>query len=323
MVREIPVIDYGPWFAGDDRALGRLACELAHACEEVGFYYALNHGVPGELIERAFNAARCFFAMPLDRKMALQLNQDNVGYLPIGASVQAASTVHKAARPTQNQSFFVSHDRGFDHPDVIAGKPLRGRNQWPADLPELCADMMAYFAALSAMCERMLPSFAAAIGMTADFFTPYFAGEPHTSLRFLRYPPQNTIRNGVFGQAPHTDNCFITVLAPSNAPGLAMRLPTGSWFEPPTIPGAFLINLGNILRRWSNDRFLSTPHRVINASGLDRYSIAFFFSPAPDSQIECLPSCASADNPARYQPAVYRDLILEFYRPRSFCQKDQ
>ena len=108
----IPVIDYGPYFAGEKGALERVAAEVEHACEEIGFFYALNHGVPEALIERAFAASRRFHALPLETKLALRLNQNNIGYLPINASVQGASTVHKATKPNQNESFFISHDRG-------------------------------------------------------------------------------------------------------------------------------------------------------------------------------------------------------------------
>jgi hypothetical protein len=132
---QIPVIDYGPYFADAPGALERVAAEVAHACENIGFFYALNHGVPDELIDRAFAASRRFHAMPLEQKLALKLNENNIGYLPINASVQGASTVHKATKPNQNESFFVSHDRDSEHPDVVAGKPLRGRNQWPTALP--------------------------------------------------------------------------------------------------------------------------------------------------------------------------------------------
>jgi isopenicillin N synthase-like dioxygenase len=317
----IPVIDYGPYFAGETGALERLADEIVHACENVGFFYALNHGVPEAVIERAFAASRCFFALPLEERLALKLNQDNIGYLPINASVQAASVVHKATRPNQNESFFVSHDRGPDHPDVVAGKRLRGRNQWPASMPAMRADMMAYFDALRAMCDRMLPPFAVALGLHADFFVPYFADEAHANLRFLHYPPQDPSADNSFGQGPHTDNSFMTALARTEVPGLAVRLPSGEWFLPPSIPGTFLINLGNVMRRWSNDRFLSTPHGVLNDSGTDRYSIAYFHSPNPDRVIECLPSCVGPDNPPRYAPAVYRDLVLEFYRANYFQQE--
>ena len=188
--KAIPVIDYGPFFAGEKGALERLAEQVAHACENIGFFYALNHGVPDELIDRAFAASRRFFALPIEQKLALRLNENNIGYLPINASVQGASTVHKATKPNQNESFFISHDRGPDHPDVVAGKPLRGQNQWPADMAGLRADMTAYFSALGAMCDRMLPAFAVALGMPADFFAPYFAEEAHATLRFLHYPPQ-------------------------------------------------------------------------------------------------------------------------------------
>jgi isopenicillin N synthase-like dioxygenase len=204
---------------------------------------------------------------------------------------------------------------------VIAGTPLRGRNQWPDGVPGLRPDMMAYFAALGAMCDRMLPVFAVALDMPPDFFTPLFAGEGHANLRFLHYPPQDPGEDNLFGQAPHTDNSFMTALARTDVPGLAVRLASGEWFPPPVIPGTFLINLGNIMRRWSNDRFLSTPHGVLNDSGTERYSIAYFHSPNPDSVIECLPSCVGPGNPARYPPAVYRDLVLEFYRANYFHQK--
>ena len=322
----IPVIDYGPYFADEPGALEHLAAEVAGACENIGFFYAFNHGVPDELIHRAFAASRRFHALPLQQKLALKLNENNIGYLPINASVQGASTVHKATKPNQNESFFVSHDRGPGHPDVVAGKPLRGRNQWPPTLPDIRADMMAYFDALGALCDRMLPPFAVALGLPADFFAPFFADEAHAVVRFLHYPPQDTTEDNTFGQAPHTDNSFMTALARTDVPGLAVRLPPngpmgGEWFAPPVIPGTFLINLGNIMRRWSNDRFLSTPHGVLNESGTDRYSIAYFHSPNPDSVIECLPTCIGPDNPPHYPPAVYRELIQEFYRANYFHQR--
>ena len=318
---QIPLIDFGPCFAGEPGALERTAAVVRNACENVGFFYAANHGVPEELVDRAFAASRRFHALPLADKLKLRLNENNIGYLPINASVQGASTVHKATRPNQNESFFISHDRGPDHPEVIAGTPLRGQNQWPEGEPGLRDDMMAYFHAMGAMCDRVLPVFAVALDMPADCFRPFFAGEGHANMRFLYYPPQDAAEDNLFGQAPHTDNSFMTALARTDVPGLAVRLPSGEWFPPPIIPGTFLINLGNIMRRWSNDRFLSTPHGVLNDSGTDRYSIAYFHSPNVDSVIECLPSCVDAANPPRYPPALYRDLVLDFYRANYFHQK--
>ena len=322
IARKIPVIDYGPYLAGVPGALEALAGDVKYACENVGFFYASNHGVQQAVIDRGFAASRRFHALPLEEKLKLRLNENNIGYLPMNASVQAASTVHKATKPNQNESFFISHDRGPDHPDVLAGIPLRGCNQWPDDEGlNIRDDMDAYTRELGAMCDRMLPAFAVALGLPPDGFDRYFANEAHVTTRFLHYPPQVTDEENVFGQAPHTDNSFMTALARTDVPGLAVRLTSGEWFSPPVIPGTFLINLGNMMRRWSNDRFLSTPHGVINDSGTDRYSIAYFHSPNPNTVIECLPTCTDAENPPLYPPAVYRDLILAFFRANYFHQK--
>ena len=123
---QIPVIDFGPLFAGEPGALGRLAPVIRDACENVGFFYAAGHGVPDELIDRAFAASRRFHALPLEEKLKLRLNENNIGYLPLNASVQGASTVHKATRPNQNESFFVSSDRGPNHPDFVAAYRCAG-----------------------------------------------------------------------------------------------------------------------------------------------------------------------------------------------------
>jgi isopenicillin N synthase-like dioxygenase len=316
--RAIPVIDFGPAFRGDAGGLATVAEQVGHASEQVGFFYAADHGVPQEVIDAAFAASREFHALPLEEKMQLKLNENNIGYLAVNQSMQRHSTVHQATRPNFNESFFISHDRAADHPDVLAGTPLRGRNQWPEGHEGMRAAMVRYFKALVGLGERTLPVLARALDLPAGHFAPFFAGEAHINLRLLHYPPQDTDDDEQFGQGPHTDNSFITFLAREDVPGLAVRLPSGEWLAPPVIPGTFLVNLGNIMKRWSNDRFLSTPHGVLNDSGGDRYSIAFFYSPNPESVIDCLPSCVSADNPPRYPRAVYRDLILEFYDANYF-----
>jgi isopenicillin N synthase-like dioxygenase len=308
IARIISPIDYGPYFAGETNALEHLGEKVAYAGEKVGFFYIINHGVPDILIARAFAASRRFFALPLEQKLAIKLNCNYAGYLPIDASVQGGSIVRKALIPNRSESFFVRHDHEACHPDVLAQELPCDKNQWPVGMPGLRGDMTAYLTAVEAMCQRMLPGFAAALGMPADFFAPYFADKPHASLRFLHYPSQHSRDDKVFGQGPHTDNCFMTALALTDVPGLVVRLPSGEWFLPPVIPGTFLINLGNIIRRWSNDRFLSAPHAVINTSGTDRYSIAYFHNPNPDRNIECLSTCVSPDNSAHYSAAVYRDL---------------
>jgi isopenicillin N synthase-like dioxygenase len=320
-VRTIPVVDLAPAFA---TAAGReaVAARVREASARVGFFYAAGHGVPEDAIAAAFAASREFHALPLEEKLALALNQNNIGYLPVNRSMQRASTVHKATRPNFNESFFISHDRGPDHPDVVAGRSLRGANQWPVGHAAMRAAMVGYFEAMEALGERMLPVLARALDLPADHFAPFFAAEAHANLRFLHYPPQDVDDPEQFGQGPHTDNSFITFLAREDTPGLAVRLPSGEWLAPPVIPGTFLVNLGNVMKRWSNDRFLSTPHGVVNDSGRDRYSIAFFYSPNVDAVIECLPTCTGPDAPPRYPPAVYGDLVRAFYSANYFHQKD-
>ena len=318
---QIPIIDLGPAFAGEAGALEALGAEIRHACETVGFFYISNHGVEQDLIDRTFEQSRRFHALPLEEKRKLKLDAYNVGYLEMNTSMQAHSTVHKATKPNQNESFFITHDRPADHPDRSAGKPLRGGNYWPGNLPGFRDGVMEYFQAVHALGDKMLPAFAVALGMEADFFAPLFSDENHATLRMLHYPPTRQEDND-FGQGPHTDNSFLTILARMEVPGLAIRLPSGEWVAPPLIPGTFLVNIGNIMRRMSNDRFLSTPHGVIVDGAADRYSLAYFHSPNPYRMIEVLPSCIDADNPPKYEAALYADLIMEFFSANYFHQKN-
>jgi len=317
----IPVIDVGPMFAGAPGALERVGAEVRDACDTIGFFYIANHGIPETLIEDAFAQSKRFHALPLEEKRKLELDQYNVGYLPMNASTHRHSTVHNVTRPNQNESFFVTHDRPPEHPDRVAGTPLRGGNYWPDGLPGFREGIMAYFDAAHALGDRLLPAFAVALGLAPDHFAPLFSDENHATLRMLHYPPTR-LEDNDFGTGPHTDNSFMTILARMEVPGLAVQLPSGEWITPPLIPGTLLVNIGNMLRRMTNDRFLSTPHGVIVEGDADRYSIAYFHSPNPYRMIEVLPTCTDADNPPKYEPALYADLIMEFFAANYFHQKN-
>jgi isopenicillin N synthase-like dioxygenase len=133
-----------------------------------------------------------------------------------------------------------------------------------------------------------------------------------TFLRLLHYPPHPpSASDDQFGAAPHTDYGCMTVLAQHGVEGLAVRNRAGAWVDAPPVPGSFLLNLGDIMPRWSNDRFVSTPHRVVNRSGRERYSIAYFFDPAMDAVIDCLPTCRAPDNPPRHAAVRYGEYLLE------------
>src|SRR6266446_4407038 len=164
----IPVIDFGPAFRGEPGGLEAVARQVGHASETVGFFYLAGHQMPQTFIDDAFQASREFHALPLDEKLALKINENNIGYLPVNQSMQRHSTVHKATRPNFNESFFISHERAADHPDVVAGTPLRGRNQWPEGHGGMRSAMVTYFKTLDGVGARMLPVLARALDMPAD-----------------------------------------------------------------------------------------------------------------------------------------------------------
>jgi len=312
----IPILDVSRYLAGDADALPALGLALRHAFEQVGFWYLRGHDVPQNLIDATFAEAERFHAQPLDDKLALRINEHNIGYMPIGGSVARSSTVHRNRKPSVNEAFFLRRERTPDDPDVIANKRFRGLNRWPANLPGFRDTVLAYMTAMEALCRRLVPIYAVALDLPPTYFDAMFA-QPNMIQRLSHYPPQPSYEDDEFSIAPHTDSGFMTLLAPSKVPGLSIRLPNGTWFDAPSIEGAFIVNGGDILRRWTNDRFLSTPHRVINTSGLHRYAIPFFFDTHPDTLIECLPTCCAAGDPAKYEPITYDDYAL-WYALRNY-----
>lgn len=300
----IPGLDLGPYLRGEPGALEALARELRHVCENVGFFYIANHGIPDSLIDRCFEASRRVHAMPVERKREVKLTPHHVGYMFPNESMQRHSKVEVAKKPNFNESFFCIRDRAPDHPDVVADKPFCGLNQWPRDLPGFREDALAYQAALEQLGMKMLPVVARALDLPADFFLPYF-DVPYFQLRMLHYPPRDESVPDQFGTGAHTDAGFLTFLMQRDVGGLQIRRTDGTWIDAPVMPDRFLINTGDTLRRWTNDRFLSTPHRVMNVSGTDRYSVAFFFGPNLDPELSCLPTCQGPGNPAKYPPLSY------------------
>ena len=191
-----------------------------------------------------------------------------------------------------------------DHPDVLAGKPFRAVNVWPdeAALPAFRATMLAYFDACHQLGIRLHQALANDLGIAENFFDNTL-DRPLATLRLLHYPPRpERFEPGQMGAGEHTDYGNITLLATDDAGGLEVQTRDGQWISPPNIPGALVCNIGDCLMRWTNDVYVSTPHRVVNPVGRERYSVAFFLDPNPDAVVECLPSCVTAERPARYAP---------------------
>jgi len=244
----IPVLDLAPLIRGEPGAVEALGAELRDAFENVGFYFVVNHGVPQPLIDATFEAARCFHAMPLEDKLALQINKDNIGYLPFKGSVTRHSQLNANNRPNLVEAYFSKRELPPDHPDRLSGLPFRGPNRWPGNLPGFREAILAYHAAMEALGLRLLPLYAVALDLPQDFFGQAFR-EPMYTLRLSHYPRQEVVEENEFGLAPHTDTSFMTMLAQNDVPGLAIRLPNGRWLDAQAMPGSILVNGGDLLRR--------------------------------------------------------------------------
>jgi isopenicillin N synthase-like dioxygenase len=314
MSNEIPVLDLGDYMAGKPGAREAVAAELRQACENIGFFFISGHGVEQTLIDATFAASGDFHALPEADKLALKANEHNIGYMAYGASTSRASKVHEGElKPNLVAAYFLKRDLPLDHPDVIANKRFRGANQWPGDLGSFRQTCVTYMNAMEALCLKLMPLYALALDLPADFFADAFR-EPQYALRLSHYPPSEAEENQ-FGVSAHTDSSFMTLLAQNDVAGLQIRSTEGDWIDAPPVPGTFVVNSGDMLRRWSNHRFLSTPHRAkASAPGTDRYAIPFFFDATADHVMACLPSCQSADNPPRYEPTTYMDYMLWFAR---------
>jgi len=277
----IPVIDMEPLAVGDPMAVAAVGKALLDAARNIGFFYVRNHGVPEPLIDRAYALSRRFFALPAETKQRVRINAIHRGFLAIGAA-----RMYEAARVDLKESFIWGPELGLDDPDVAAGKPLMGPNQWPPELPELAAGLTDYSDAAMECARRLLRGFAVSLDLDADFFGERFA-KPLARCSLIYYPPQPPDSGtDQFGVAPHTDYGGLTLLSQDDTGGLQVRTRSGDWVTAVPIPGTFVVNIGDLMARWTNDRFVSTPHRVVNSSGRARYSMALFFDPAFDTVID-------------------------------------
>lgn len=284
----------------------RIGKEINGACTTIGFFYLAGHGVPDDLAGEAFAANRRFHARPVAEKLAIKQNRWHRGYQAFASSTLKSSARFESARhPNQLESFIVRHEIASDHPDYER-QALQGPNQWPDD-PWFVDVVRRYDDAIRNLGLKLLPAFASAVGEAPDFFDELFA-PPATALRLIHYPPAPPVRpEDMYGIYPHTDYGFLTILAQDDVGGLQVQNLDGSWIDAPYIAGTFVLNIGDILARWTNDRFNSTPHRVVNKSGnRDRYSIAMFFDPNLDAVIATLPHFAGLQ-PGKYDPIRYGD----------------
>lgn len=307
MTDRIPVIDIGDVRGGSEVRLERLAKQIEAACRGVGFLYIANHGIDRQLRDDLFTATKKFHALPLEEKMKLKRNSAHRGYSPFAASKTTVSSRFEPAKaPNQREIFNVRNEVDVNGPDYDPSMQLQGVNQWPDDL-WFKQVVQKYDRAMLNLGMSLLPAFSLAMGKPKDFLAGFFKPAT-TNLVLIHYPPAPQIQDGAFGISPHTDYGFLTILAQDDVGGLEVQGLDGKWIDATPLPDTFVINIGDVLARWTNDQFCSTAHRVINRNPMrDRYSVGYFFDPDLKTVVTPLKDIGGQASRADYQSFVYGD----------------
>jgi isopenicillin N synthase-like dioxygenase len=307
----IPVIDLAGARSTDPAQRQAVAWEIHKAARETGFFYVAGHEVPLALMDGQLAWAKRYFDQPLAKKMELAIAGSEImrGYEPM-----AAQTLDEGSPPDLKEGFMMARDLGPEHPFVREKIPFEGANRWPSDLPGFREQCEAYLAAMIDLGRTLAGLLALSLELDEDYFADALK-EPSCSVRLLRYPPQpKTALYNQIGAGAHTDWGLITILLQDGAGGLEVRNADGDWIRAEPVPGAFVVNLGDMVPRITNGLYNSTPHRVLNnVSGGDRYSSPTFFNPRYTYGFDCVPTCRDlADAPP--PTLTFGEHIREMFR---------
>lgn len=305
-MNQLPIIDIAPLYASDVDGCHEVARQIDTACREWGFFYIRNHPISPHRINQLKQTAEQFFGLPVEQKLLIDITQSrhHRGYGAIAT---------EQLDPSKPSDLKETFDMGFhmppDHPDVLANKPLRGPNRHP-DIDGWQTLFEQHYQDMHALACTLLRAVANALGVESGFFDQRFV-EPISVFRMIHYPPRHTANDPEQqGAGAHTDYGCITLLYQDQAGGLQVQNVRGEWIDAPPIEGTFVVNIGDMMARWSNDRYKSTPHRVISPLGVDRYSMPFFAEPHPDTLIRCLPGCSDESNPPKYPDTTCSTYML-------------
>lgn len=306
---EIPIIDIGPLVdpAAAPGDLQRAVDEIGAACLNVGFFYVRNHGIPESHRGDMLREMERFFALPEAQKMELHIGKSTQfrGYVPLRGEVTSGKQDWHECIDLQPLA-----GRG-----AAGGHPLDDPGQWPVALPSFRQVMMRSWDELYTLSGRIAEGMALSLGLDRHYFDP-FAGGELCSLRLLHYPPFiRTVGPDQVdaGFGAHVDYGFLAVLQQDEVGGLEVQNADGEWILAQHIPGTFLVNIGLMMQRWTNDRYRATWHRVQLPQGQGRYSMPFFYEPRYDAVVEPLAVCVDEDNPPRYEPARFGDMVTEWF----------
>jgi isopenicillin N synthase-like dioxygenase len=310
----IPIVDLAGTFGGDDATREAASWEIHKAARDTGFFYIENHGIDPHLIDEAFAAARRFFELPEGKKREVVVSNMPRGMLR-GWDPMLAQTLDDGSPSDLKESFYLARDLGPDHPLVRAKLPNHGPNQWPRDLAGFRSAVEAYYEPMCDLGRHLMRLLALSLSLEESYFDAAFR-EPAATLRLLRYPPQPA-RAAVnqIGAGAHTDYGAITLLAQDECGGLEVENAAGEWLRATPVRGTFVVNLGDMVKRWTNDLYHSNMHRVRNAHpDRDRYSMALFFNPAFHTRVECVPTCRPGTGEPSYPPCTAGDHVAEMIR---------
>lgn len=305
-----PVLDLSAWLDGSGRAV--VAREFDRIAREIGFFYLVGHGVPEAQTRGILGQAERFFAQPMAAKRELLVTPQRRGYEPL-----ALQALDVESPPDLKEGFLVGEGLPADDPHVLAGLPNYGANRWPEQgaLPGFTAACQGYFQAAKGVATTLMEVFAMVAGLPEGHFAPMWA-RSMSSLRLLHYPPQPAqAEDNQIGCGSHTDWGAVTVLLQDEIGGLEVQAASGEWLYADPMPGAFIVNLGDMMPVWTNGAYHSNPHRVRNRSGArHRYSVPFFLDPDYHAEVACLDAFRPPGEAPRLAPrtaGAHLDLMYQ------------
>lgn len=306
----LPLIDFSRFAIGTKDERKNTADEIVAACDLIGFFYLTGHGVPEDTRAAIFDRSAQFFHLSPEEKAKSKATADwNRGYIFGGgrdADLNADSRVFEQYR--------IQREFDPNDPDLQSGNPLFQPNRWPTQIDGFGRDCLYYYDAMAVLSSQLLEAFAIGLDLPEDRFKQFFR-KPICQISLMYYPalPEN-VGNEVKNLSAHTDEGPVVILAQGEIGGLEVRAPDGRWLAAPPVPGAFTVNIGNMMMWWSNGRFKSTLHRVRNTSRQERFSIPFFWNADPDVMVEPLPELVERDGESRYDPVHAGELMSRFYK---------